>query len=888
MSLTGPQLKKIHVAVVDGYGGDRERLKFAVKTCLEVDFDAHASPAGLDIQIWEFLAWAEVQGKVLEFLHCAWENNSENDKLAKLWEEAAHWTEGRGDPNRPPDLATRAAERAYLESLMARYEARLERYTPLAGTVETVQPAAASLVLQPGVMPREFAKLRDYGYGPQLQSARAGVDDLRKAVATHKRVVLLGESGAGKTATLERLAYDYARSAADDPTAPIPLLVRLGGYDRSEPALAYARQFAGELVPYLAAYCENGRLILLLDALDEMPRTGYDTRRAGLQALLDHYPQVLVVVTCRAPAYHADLSLIEVHVQPLDVFCQRTYLHSYLGETAGEQLFWNLAGEDAADLWQEWQRRGMTFAQFWTAKDIPDELLWSLSGRQRAAWAALHGGELPPLLAVGANPYMLLLLVQVAAGTAPLPRNRGNLLRAFVAVLVERERLRHAAPHPGLELLEDACAALAFTMQQSGNHGTAVDVKWAGGVLSTAGFDASSVLELGAGASLLDITGSQVRFVHPMLQRYFAASAWQARLAGGDDLRQYWPGGWIKPSGWEESMVLLAGIVPHAADLITRLAEIHPPLAARCLAENELAQGEPQTADLVRERLAALAASRNAAVDARVAAGDALNLVDDKRPGVGCTASGEPQIAWVHVPGDTVEIKQGRRPRSFTAGSFHIARYPVTNAQYAAFVRDGGYTARWRKCWDDAGWNWRVNRARSGPTQYGGAFDLPNHPVVGVSWFEAQAFCVWLAERLGCAVCLPNEAQWLLAAQGLDDYVGSAGLGDPRNKNSGDSGLGTTSAVGIFPGSESPGGIMDLLGNVWELVGAGEKIYKGAGPLPAAARTLVRGGSFVDPAETITTGLQASIEPDYVVRNVGFRVVCLTELPQQDLSKINI
>ena len=55
-----------------------------------------------------------------------------------------------------------------------------------------------------------------------------------------------------------------------------------------------------------------------------------------------------------------------------------------------------------------------------------------------------------------------------------------------------------------------------------------------------------------------------------------------------------------------------------------------------------------------------------------------------------------------------------------------------------------------------------------GPRRYGGDFDLANHPVVGVSWYEAVAFCSWLTKKLGRPVMLPSEAQWEKAARGTD------------------------------------------------------------------------------------------------------------------------
>ena len=125
--------------------------------------------------------------------------------------------------------------------------------------------------------------------------------------------------------------------------------------------------------PELPAYLRSGRVILLLDALNEMPQVGYKERVGRIQALLDQFPDAPVVVTCRALDYVETLRLEKLEVKPLDVDRQREYLHRYLGEAEGEKLFWQLCGgEEIAALWRTWQQAGGTWEQFWTADDIPE------------------------------------------------------------------------------------------------------------------------------------------------------------------------------------------------------------------------------------------------------------------------------------------------------------------------------------------------------------------------------------------------------------------------------------------------------------------------------------------------------------------------------------
>ena len=147
----------------------------------------------------------------------------------------------------------------------------------------------------------------------------------------------------------------------------------------------------------------------------------------------------------------------------------------------------------------------------------------------------------------------------------------------------------------------------------------------------------------------------------------------------------------------------------------------------------------------------------------------------------------------------------------------------MTNAQYAAFVRAGGY--RQRRYWTAAGWRWREGDDVVAPEDYGEPYNLANHPVVGVSWYEAVAYCRWLTEALRAAgeldegetVALPGEAEWEKAARSADGRSYPWGdAPDPDRANYDDTGIGATSAVGCFPGGASPYGVEDLSGNVWE------------------------------------------------------------------------
>ncbi len=302
------------------------------------------------------------------------------------------------------------------------------------------------------------------------------------------------------------------------------------------------------------------------------------------------------------------------------------------------------------------------------------------------------------------------------------------------------------------------------------------------------------------------------------------------------------------------------------------------------------------------ERLVAALADRQ--VDAsgvlRARAGDTLARLGDPRFRADAWyLPDEPLLGFLEVPAgpfvmgsrdDTLIFIGKETPqREVDLPAFRIGKYPVTNAQYAAFVQDGGYTQKWQRCWTQAGWDWKGDRA--GPDTYGGVFDLPNHPVVVVSWYEAVAFCGWLTERLRVAgevrpdevVTLPSEPQWEKAARGTDGRVYPWGdQPDPGRVNYGDTGVGATSAVGCFPVGASTYDVMDMSGNVWEWCRTkwqesyhdyeGDDLAGAANDLEGDALRMLRGGAFDGNERFVRCACRLRNNPDLRNPSVGFRL----------------
>jgi formylglycine-generating enzyme required for sulfatase activity len=150
---------------------------------------------------------------------------------------------------------------------------------------------------------------------------------------------------------------------------------------------------------------------------------------------------------------------------------------------------------------------------------------------------------------------------------------------------------------------------------------------------------------------------------------------------------------------------------------------------------------------------------------------------------------------------DEPDAADDERPQHLVnLNGFWLAETPVTNGQYAEYVKADG-NVREPRYWRDRGLSGR------------------DQPVVAVSWYEARAFCAWLAEVSGWLLMLPSEAQWEYAARG--QYGRRYPWGDdPPDAARACFGLrtstGRTAPVGQYPLGRGPFGHLDLAGNVWE------------------------------------------------------------------------
>jgi len=203
-------------------------------------------------------------------------------------------------------------------------------------------------------------------------------------------------------------------------------------------------------------------------------------------------------------------------------------------------------------------------------------------------------------------------------------------------------------------------------------------------------------------------------------------------------------------------------------------------------------------------------------------------------------------------------------PGAATRSSFAIDRHPVTVARFEAFVSGKGYETR--SLWSDEGWAWREREDVALPRFWGdpawAAYLVPTHPVVGVSFHEAEAFATFTSARL------PTEAEWERAARGDDGrtYPWGSEWKDGACAGRGIGPRGTV-PVGSYPDGASPFGMQDVVGAVWQWC---TDLHPN--PDGGVARA-TRGGAWNSLRWSLTTTAKNPFPAGARFSNLGFRTI---------------
>ena len=668
---------------------------------------------------------------------------------------------------------------------------------------------------------------------------------VNEALAEHKRLVVLGDPGCGKTTLLRYLALLHARDLAegtkvvDDKiglaeSGALPILLplrQIGQFLTEHHTPEDGTEGHAILLHFLARVLNNerievpihffdewlvgGRATVLLDGLDEVADPALRRRVSRLvDAFTVAYPKCRFVVTSRIVGY-TDAS------QLTEGFATTTVR--------------DFTMDDVRAFLSQWQRL-VAIGQMG-----PGETAEAAAASQtRQLLGSIEKNERVRELAI--NPLMLTVIALIHRDHVKLPDRRAELYQEAVDVLLgkwdEARGVKEAL------ILNDRAfdigdrrlvlQHLALTMHEQGLK--EIDAEPLRAVLTRQLGDAvpdPRDLEATVARFLLVIqerTGLLIAraegtyaFSHLTFQEYLAARS----LAGRDDYVEYslrrTPDEW-----WREVILLEAGhLSTEGKEKTTRLiraiadAKAEPAphhnlvLAAECVRD---AGANRVTGDLEAELRARLrheletpvarglfgavhtlftrGISPEAAIKRRIAAAEALAKIGGNQ--FWAPPHGEPE--WVSIPPGVFTMGEGSEAERADLSEYAISRVPITNAQFQTFVLA---TDR------DPPSHWNGTRAQRGKE---------SHPVVEVNWHDAMAYCAWLSEALGKTITLPSEAEWEKAARGADDtrvYPWGNSF-DSVRCNVGESGFGGTTPVGIFANGASPYGCLDMAGNVWE------------------------------------------------------------------------
>lgn len=589
-------------------------------------------------------------------------------------------------PGAARQLANQNHERAYLLSLTIdqEYQHWATRFVPLAGKMDVRQVIEG--------LPISFTEFiiptGEAGLG--AQATQRPLKDIAEAMQNHGAFVILGEPGAGKTTTQQRIAFDAARERLSNAGKRIPLFVRLSQQKEREPYQFLKTEWEQRTgLPFEGAL-KAGQILILADGINEIPREKRnETLKDWMLFEAQYRGANQLIFSGREKDYDNQLNLPRVLVEPLDEERIRDFLKKHNAEGLGELL------DDPASRLNEMAR----------------------------------------------NPLNLFVLVMVylrGGKNLQILANRGKLFQSFTLELMGHEHLWHPDAL-SVDTKVDLFARLAYQMQRQGS-GTTFEIETAKQSLpketsvmgEAVAIDPHTLLRFGRGASILDPqTLPDVRFYHHLLQEYFAARELLRRFNTGEDLSAFWKtprtkdemppeevGEWDPlpeppTTGWEVTTILACGLSADAAKLIEAVRLHNPALAGRCLDEAGIECKEWDVCKRVRQDLLADLYDPKIHLRARLQAGFILGRVGDPRFEA-TEINGVKVIlpTMVDVPagkyfiGSDKDEESNEYPQHIVElPAFSIGKWSVTNAEFKCFMDAGGYENEkyWKgdlaKCW---------------------------------------------------------------------------------------------------------------------------------------------------------------------------------------------
>lgn len=782
-------------------------------------------------------------------------------------------------------------------------------------------PTASGFALEP----LDLSALAPTGGPAERPLPRTGAHELTadSVITSASTSVITGASGSGKTTTLKYLALSLAEQAfAQDPSATtkarIPVYIplnsfanflderRSGANPRDYTLLRFAEHYVILRQAYLdlpedffARLLQRGvPLQLLLDGLDEIAD---EKQRIMVSRSIEDIAQsplsCSILVTSRPSAYRGAVILPpnfrEYELTPLDA-------------THVKDMIIGIC----ESLYEEDEERRKNAAALIRAVEF-------IEAKRRAT--GLSAGRLI------SSPLMVRMIVSLHLGEGAVVEQRAQLLSEYIDAVLRGTY--HSDAAVALRLADTGGSSstqwallcrIAYELHRrersESPYMPAAELRGHAVTMLGQGFDTMEAVRRAdqfveatrQRGGLLELEDGGYRFSHLVFQEYLVGRYLaENHKSAGSIVNFLESNSRVISPWWREPILFCIGHLsttdpPGARELAERLGRLAPTHLTEAdveLAELELAASaclDWQLGSDLRDELARELHKR--LLDdwigiehpqLRAAAGRVFGFLGDARAD---TTSTDPQL--IRIPagrftmGHSSEAGQVNIPSLQTGAyvmdvaEFSIGRFPVTNAQFSQFVEANGYSASAEHLWTEAGWAWREANNISSPAYWTDAhWTIGNHPVVGVSWYEAVAFCNWLSMVLGRMIALPTEAEWEKAARGTDGRLwpwGNTVLPDAANTIETD--IGSTTCVGLFGFQRSPYGLDDCAGNVWEWCSSQFRDYgmyrsdDGREHLGGAIPRVLRGGSWLNERDYARSANRDHYFPGDRHFDLGFRI----------------
>jgi formylglycine-generating enzyme required for sulfatase activity/energy-coupling factor transporter ATP-binding protein EcfA2 len=750
-------------------------------------------------------------------------------------------------------------------------------------------------------------------------------------VALHSEpaVVVLGDPGAGKSTLLKIIAL----ALAEQPQGPLPILLPLNAYARwlmsrgEVNLLDFAGEYYASRQRKLArvgalfeAALRDGQAVVLLDGLDEV-----QTERAFLVRLVQDF----VAESVPAPA-ESDRAIPGNRA----VVTSRIVGYDEAPLAGRQWRIYTLTDFDRADI--ERFVSGWTLAFEIGVHGGDTSIAREAAGRERRDLLEAIFTR-PSIERLAANPLLLTILALIKRTGVTLPEQRVKLYELYLEALIESWNLaRSLDQHPAgspLDYLEtvQVLAPLALWLRETNPTAGLVTrpqlEDWLTGYYRREwDLPRGQARERGREflegvhrySNLLVERGErQYGFLHLTLEEMLAAKG-IAQLADENlgEAERVMTRHLADPA-WRETLLLAVGAIG--------VVQQRPAAAGKLLLAllKSQVEGVPRGANVTLAGDALLDAGevgvgRTAAMRVIAALVDTMQDLAchiRERRDAGLLVG---RLDWrpepeegdlLLVPDDPASPPNGLETFRPVEGIW-FGKHPVTNLQYARFIAAAGYQER--RWWTEEGWAWlkgRPSEERDRPFWWGDrSWNSPLQPVVGLTWFEALAYCAWLTEQLRAktlklhawrdgrltaqvsepetlVVRLPAEKEWEDAVGGWGEYAWGDTF-DPTRLNCADAWAGrdlsqvedwqkwyesearreaSTTAVTTFPQGRSRTGLWDGSGNVWEWMA---NSYE-----PGGDTIALRGGSWFNTRRFARLSCRDYHPPDGFSSLVGFRVV---------------